>query len=213
MKRGLSLPRHICVSQACQGCYPGMIDLMRRVCQLVAGPGTWRPTGHSGSRSSLAGHESGAATTARKWSPCLRPAKFAMLLSRHSLIALQSPPFLWPSTGWMPVSHSWGVASVRLASGVGCNWGTRHRDCQERPSKMKGLELQNKHLRLSWGNGWQSFQLRPRGSKQQRKLPAWTLRVGKQRTSVALAIDFGGQSPAHPILTFSLLLSLGVGVV
>ena len=78
---------------------------------------------------------------------------------------------------------------------------------------MRGLELQNKHLRLSWGNGWQSFQLRPRGSKQQRKLPAWTLRVGKQRTSVALEIDFGGQSPAHPILTFCLLLALGVGVV
>ena len=78
---------------------------------------------------------------------------------------------------------------------------------------MRGLELQNKHLRLSWGNGWQSFQLRPRGSKQQRKLPAWTLRVGTQRTSVALEIDFGGQSPAHPILTFCLLLALGVGVV
>ena len=78
---------------------------------------------------------------------------------------------------------------------------------------MRGLELQNEHLRLSWGNGWQSFQLRPRGSKQQRKLLAWTLRVGKQRTSVALEIDFGGQSPAHPILTFCLLLALGVGVV
>ena len=63
---------------------------------------------------------------------------------------------------------------------------------------MRGLELQNKHLRLSWGNGWQSFQLRPRGSKQQRKLLAWTLRVGKQRTSVALEIDFGGAVPGTP---------------
>ena len=92
LKRGLSLPRHIFVSQACQGCHPGMIDLMRRVCQLTekACRWTWYLEADGAQRQQvffLAGHESGAATTARKWSLCLRPAKFAMLLSRHSLIA------------------------------------------------------------------------------------------------------------------------------
>jgi hypothetical protein len=41
LKRGLSLPRHIFVSQACQGCHPGMIDLMRRVCQLTEKACRW----------------------------------------------------------------------------------------------------------------------------------------------------------------------------